>query len=70
MYRVLSCVLCSLIENYVCIDYFSCQSKTFSVIPCNPTFEYTSFNILLSIGISELLLNLVSCHGFMKKPIV
>ena len=25
MYRVLSCVVYSLIENYVCIDYLSCQ---------------------------------------------
>ena len=30
--------------------------------------EDKSFNILLGIGIPELLLNLVSCHGFMKKP--
>ena len=26
------------------------------------------FNVLHGIGIPELLLNLVSCHGFMKKP--
>ena len=32
------------------------------------TFEQTSFNILLGIGITELLINLVSCHGFTKKP--
>ena len=31
-------------------------------------FEQTSFNILLGIGIPELLMDLVSCHGFMKKP--
>ena len=28
VYRVLSCVIYSLIDNYVCIDYLSCQSKT------------------------------------------
>ena len=27
VYRVLSCAIYSLIENYVCIDYLSCQSK-------------------------------------------
>ena len=27
VYRVLSCVLYYLIDNYVCIDYLSCQSK-------------------------------------------
>ena len=68
MYRVLSFVVYSLIDNYFCIDYLSCQSKTLSSISYKPTFEQTSFNILLGIFIPELLLNLVSCHGFMKKP--
>ena len=68
MYRVLSCVNYTLIYNYVCIDYVPCKSNTLSAISCNPTFKDTSFNILLGIGIPEMLLNLVSCHGFMKKP--
>ena len=34
----------------------------------NRTFKQTSFNILLGVVIPELLLNLVSCHGFMEKP--
>ena len=42
--------------------------KTLSSISSKPTFEQTSFNILRNIGIPELLLNLLSCHGFMKKP--
>ena len=46
----------------------SCQSNTLSSISSKPIFEDTSFNILLSIVIPKLLLNLVSCHGFMKKP--
>ena len=67
VYTVLICVVYFLIENYVCIDYLSCQSKISSSISWDPTFEQTSFNILLAIGIPELLLNQVSCHGFMKK---
>ena len=55
-------------DNYVCIDYLSCKLKTLSSISSKLIFEQTSFNILLGIGIPELLLNLVSCHGFMKKP--
>ena len=31
-FRVLSCVVYSITENYVCIDYLCCQSKTLSVI--------------------------------------
>ena len=65
---VLSCVIYSLIENYVCIDYLFFQSKTLSSISSKLTFEKISFYLLLGIGILELLLNLVSCHGFMKKP--
>ena len=68
VYRVLSCVVYSHIYNYDCIDYLSCQSKTLISIESKPTFEQTSFNILIGIGIPELLLNLVSFHRFMKKP--
>ena len=64
---VLIFVVYTLIYNYVCIDYLSCQSKTLSAISCNPAFKNTSFNMLSGIGIKELLLNLVSCHGFTKK---
>ena len=67
MYRVLSCVVYTIIDNYVCIDYLLCQSKTLCCISHNPTFKETSFNLLIGIGIPELLLNLVSCHRFMMK---
>ena len=67
MYRVLSFVVYSLIENCVCIDYLPCQSKILCGISRNPTFKETSLNLLLGIGIPELLLDLVSCHGFMTE---
>ena len=67
VYIVLSCVVYTIIDNYVYIDYLLCQSKTLSTISSKPTFEQISFNILICIGIPELLLNLLSCHGFMKK---
>ena len=64
---MLSCVVYTLIDNYECIDYLPCQSKTLCVISNNPTFKGTSFNLLLVIGIPEQLLNLVYCHGLMMK---
>ena len=67
VYRVLSCVVYTIIYNYFCIDYLPFQSKTLCGISNNPTFKETSFNLLLGIGITEMLLNLVSCHGFMMK---
>ena len=42
-YRVLSCFVYTLVDNYVCIAYLKCQSKTLFVIPSNPKFEETSF---------------------------
>ena len=45
MYRVLSCVVYSLIDNYVFIEYLSCQSKTLRYISSKPTFEQTSLYI-------------------------
>ena len=62
LYRVVSCVVYNVIDNCVCIEYLLCQSKTLSSISCNQTFKDTIFSI------TELLLNLLSCHGFMKKP--
>ena len=54
-------------DNYVCIEYLSCKSKTLCDISSNPRFKETILNLLIGIGIPELLLNLVFCHGFMKK---
>ena len=68
VYRVLSCVVYYLIDNYVCNNYLLCQSKTLISISFKPTFGETSFNIIFGIGIPELLLNLAYCCGFMKKP--
>ena len=68
VYIVFSFVVYTLIDNYVCIGYLSYQSIALSDISSNPTLKYTSFNLLLGIGIPELLLKLVSCHGFMKEP--
>ena len=67
VYRVLSCVIYSVIENYFCIDYISCHSKTLIVISSDKIFEEASYYGLIGIGIPSLLINLVSCHEFMKK---
>ena len=64
--RVLSRVLYSFIENYVCIDYLGCQYKKLSTICSDKIFSGMSYNSFLGIGIPEVLMNLISCHGFMK----
>ena len=67
VFRVLSCVLYYVIENYVCIDYLCCQYKKLSVICSDKIFTITSDNKLLGIEIPEVLTNLISCHRFTKK---
>ena len=67
VYRVLGCVVYNIIDNYVCIYYLACQSKTLCDISSNPTFKETTLNLLLGIDIPELLLDLVSCYCFMTK---
>ena len=67
LFRVLSCVVYTPMDNYVCIDYLLCQTKTLCEISKNITFKETNLNLLLGIGIPELLLNLVSSYGFMLK---
>ena len=68
VYRLLSCVLYYFIENYVCIDYVCCHSRTLSVIASDKIFKEASYKWLLGISIPKLLMNLVYFHGFTKRP--
>ena len=67
VYRVVSCVIFYVIENYVCIDYLCCQYKTLNRISSDKVLEQASYIILLDIGIPEVLMILVSWHGLIKK---
>ena len=67
VFRVLIFVLYYVIDNYVCIEYICCQYKKLSVIYSDKILAYMSYNELIGIGISEVLTNLISCHGFMKN---
>ena len=68
MCGVISCVLYYIIDNYVCIDYLCCQSKTLSSISSDKISEQASYNILIGIVITEVFVNILSLHGFMEKP--
>ena len=52
VYMVLSFILYSLINNYVCIGYLCYQYKTLNRIHSARIFKQTSYNILLCIGIT------------------
>ena len=51
VYRVFSCVLDSVVDNYVCIEYLCCRYKTLSVLFSHQISQEESYNGLLGIGI-------------------
>ena len=67
-FRSLSCVIYTIINDYFCIDYLDVQSKTISEITVgsNECSKHGDklLNIILCIGIPDLLMNLMSCHVF------
>ena len=69
--RVLSFVIYSIIKNYVCIDYLDFHSKQLSETTVG--FKGGSqhgdkhFDRILGIGIPDLLMSLLYCHGFLKN---
>ena len=66
-FRLLNCVIYTIIDNLVCIDFLAYQSKQLSEINVNGKYLVKYFNKLLCIGIPDLLMNLLSCHGSIKN---
>ena len=68
MFRVLSCVIYTIIGKYVCIDYLGYEKSKVSDLRLGVTGRYknvdTYYDNVLEIGIPDQLLNLLSCHGF------
>ena len=66
-FSVLSCVIYTIIGNYVCIDHLALQSKQIREIYMDSKYVEKDFNRILGIGIPDFLMNLLSCHGFSKN---
>ena len=68
---MLSCVIYTIISKYVCIEYLGSERKKLSEICLGSGGSYKNFNKsydnLLGVGIPNLLMNLMSCHGFLKN---
>ena len=71
LFRVLSCVIYTIIDKYVCIDCLGSDKSKLSGLRLGVTGRWkhydTGYYNVLEIGIPYLLLNLLSCHGFLKK---
>ena len=66
-FKVLSCVIYTILDNYVCIDYLACQWRKLSEVSVDGKYSVKYFNKFLGIGIPDLLMNFLSCHGFTKN---
>ena len=70
MVRVFSCVIYTIIGKYVCIDYLSSEESKLCYLRLCVTGRKkhydTDYDNVLGIGIPDLSLNLLSCHGFQR----
>ena len=64
IFKVLSSVVYCIIKNHVCADYLCCpQTKLHAE---NKGFKNTTYNDISGIGIPEILMKIISCHGFVN----
>ena len=71
MFIVLSCVMYTIIDRYVCIDYLGTDTKKISELNLGCSLktrhENKDYDNLFGIGIPDIFLNMLSCQGFLKK---
>ena len=71
MFRVLSCVIYTIIINYVCIDYLGSEKTKLSDLRLGVSGRYKhldkNYDNVLGFGIPDLLLNSFSCQGSSKN---
>ena len=71
MFRVLSCVIYTIIGKYICIDYLGSDKSKLSDLRLGGTGRYknydTDYDNVLGIGIPYLLFIFLSCRGFSKN---
>ena len=71
MFRVFSCVIYIIINKYVCIDYLGSEKSKLSYLRLGVSGRYKyldkNYDNVLGFGIPDLLLNFLSCQGFLKN---
>ena len=54
-------------EKYVCVDYLCYPKTKLRVTNKGQVFENITYNAVSGIGIIEILMNIISCHGFVNN---
>ena len=67
MYKVIEGVIYTIINEYICLDYLGLRQEMLSKHEDN--FKNNKFNNLSGLRIPEILMNSMSCHGFVKYSI-
>ena len=67
MYKVIGAVIYTIIDEYICLDYMVLLQEKLSRHNDNP--KKTKLNDLTGFGIPEILMNIMSCNGFVKSSI-
>ena len=76
MFRVLSCVIYTIISKYICIDYLGSEKSKLSFSRLGVTGWYKhldkNYDKVLGFRIPYLLLNFLYCQGLLKnnEPVV
>ena len=64
MYKLIGVVTYTIIDNYICLYYLGFIQENLSKHGNN--FENTKFKNVYGLGIPEILMNIISCHGLLK----
>ena len=71
MFKVLSCVIYTIIDRCVCIDYLGTEKNKISELRLGCTLQSKhdgmDYDKLFGIGVPDILLKMLSCHGFLKN---
>ena len=70
-FRVLSCVIYTIIDRYVCIEYLCFETKKINELnlgwSLKTKHENRDYDNLFGIGILDIFMNMLSCQGFKKN---
>ena len=68
LFKVLSCVIYTIIDRYVCIDYLCTEIKKISQLKLGRSLktknEGMEYDNLFGIGIPDIFMNMLSCQVF------
>ena len=67
IFKVLSPIVFCVMDNYVRVDHLCFPQAKLHVTNKGQVFEKRTYNSVSVIFIPELLLNIISCHGFLRN---